>query len=157
MNDQDTTITWVHPGRITDVESLPEGQSRVTIGSTTVAFAARNLKEEQAVVRDVELLGKLNHMDSADMSYVMDLKCLQDYVRVGAPVMVEIDADDDDEWVIHLYPGRPSSRRRSSPRSCTWSVPRRGKDTGAAAWMNPCIGAHAGPNGTCYRKRMRGR
>ena len=104
MNDQDTTITWVHPGRITEVESLPEGQSRVTIGSTTVAFAARNLKEEQAVVRDVELLGKLNHMDSADMSYVMDLKCLQDYVRVGAPVMVEIDADDDDEWVIHLYP-----------------------------------------------------
>ena len=104
MNDPDTTITWVHPGRITNVENLPGGQYRVTIDSTTIAFAARNLKEEQAVARDVELSARISHDDTDCVIHIADFESLQDYLRVGAPVMVEIDADDDDEWVIHLYP-----------------------------------------------------
>ena len=105
MNDPDTPgTTWVHPGRIADVEILPGGQYRVTINSTTVAFAARNLKEEQAVVRDLELSARISYDDTDRVIHIADLEFLQDYLRMGAPVMVEIDEDDEDEWVIHLYP-----------------------------------------------------
>ena len=99
MNDLDTT--WVHPGRITHVETAPGGGYRVTIDATNVRFAARNLAG-RAVIRDLMILGKLENLDATDVSYVVDLECLQDYVRVGAPVMVETDADD--EYVIHLHP-----------------------------------------------------
>ena len=99
MNDPDTT--WVHPGRITNVETMPGGRCRVTIDAANVRFAARNLAE-RAVIRDLVILGKLENLDATDVSYVVDLKCLKDYVRVGAPVMVETDADD--EYVIHLHP-----------------------------------------------------
>lgn len=99
MNDLDTT--WVHPGRITHVETAPRGWYRVTIDAANVRFAARNLAG-RAVIRDLVILGKLENLDATDVSYVVDLECLQDYVRVGAPVMVETDADD--EYVIHLHP-----------------------------------------------------
>ena len=98
MNDPHTT--WVHPGRITNVETTPGGRYRVTIDSTTVCFAARNLAG-RPVIRDVAVRGTLANMDTTDVSYVVDLDCLQDYVRVGAPVMVETDADDED--MIHLH------------------------------------------------------
>ena len=98
MNDLDTT--WVHPGRIKNLEPAPGGQYRVTIDSTSVSFAARNLSG-RAVIRGVVILGKVANMDTEDVMYVVDVECLQDYVRVGAPVMVETDADD--ESVIHLH------------------------------------------------------
>ena len=103
MTDPNNTITWIHPGRITAIENLPGGQYRVTIDSTTIAFAARNLKEEQAIARDVELFGRISNDDTDHVIHIADFESLQGYLRVGAPVMVEIDADNEDEWVIHLY------------------------------------------------------
>ena len=99
LSHSDTT--WVHPGRITNVEVLPGGRHRIIINSTSVCFAARNLGEG-AVIPDLVVLGKMFKMDTEYVSYLVDLDCPEDYVRMGAPVMVEVDADDED--MIHLHP-----------------------------------------------------
>ena len=92
----------VHPGRITGVEPAPGGAYSVTIDSTTVSFAARNL-DQRGVIRDLTLWTIISNMDTGEVHYTVRLESLPVHVRTGRPALVEMDEEDDD--VIHLHPG----------------------------------------------------
>ena len=56
----------VHPGRITAIEPAPGGAYSVTIDSTTVSFAARNL-DQRGVIRDLTLWTIISNMDTGEV------------------------------------------------------------------------------------------
>ena len=91
---------WVNPGRVIDIETTPEGRARVMINVQGPSFSARNLGR-RGVIRDLIVYGMTSDMDSADVTYMVEPESLPDRVRVGRPVMVEVDAEDED--VIHLH------------------------------------------------------
>ena len=91
---------WVNPGRVTDIETTPEGRPRVTINVRGPGFSARNLGL-RGVIRDLIVYSMISDMDSADVTCMVEPESLPDRVRVGRPVMVEVDAED--EHVIHLH------------------------------------------------------
>lgn len=95
---------WVHPGRITNIEPAPGGGYDVTIDSTRVAFAARNL-DRRRVIRDLVLRGSISNMDTDEVFYTVEVESLPDQVRTGRPVMIEVNEDEEDDPVIHLHPG----------------------------------------------------
>ena len=91
---------WVNPGRVIDIETTPEGRPRVMINVQGPDFSARNLGL-RGVIRDLIVYGMISDMDSADVTCMVEPESLPDRVRVGRPVMVEVDAED--EHVIHLH------------------------------------------------------
>ena len=93
---------WVQPGRITDIVTRSGGGYLVTIRSTTVRFAARNLNQRE-VVQDLTLLIIMSNEDTDLVYYTVELESLPDHVQIGDPVMVEVD-EEDDHHVIHLHP-----------------------------------------------------
>ena len=93
---------WVHPGRITAIEPAPGGAYSVTIDSTTVSFAARNL-DQRGVIRDLTLWTIISNMDTGEVHYTVRLESLPVHARTGRPALVEMDEEDD--HVIHLHPG----------------------------------------------------
>ena len=93
---------WVQPGRITGIDTSLGGRYSVTIDSTTVTIAARNL-DQQGVIRDLTLWSIISNMDTDEVCYTVELESLPDHVRIGRPVLVEVDEEDD--HVIHLHPG----------------------------------------------------
>ena len=92
----------VHPGRITAIEPAPGGAYSVTIDSTTVSFAARNL-DQRGVIRDLTLWTIISNMDTGEVYYTVRLESLPVHVRTGRRALVEMDEEDD--HVIHLHPG----------------------------------------------------
>ncbi len=93
---------WVNPGRVIDIETTPEGRARVMINVQGLSFSARNLGR-RGVIRDLIVYSMISDMDSADVTCMVEPESLPDRVRVGRPVMVEVDAEDEDEHVIHLH------------------------------------------------------
>ena len=98
---EEQSATWIHPGRITDIEATRQGRRRVTIDCGGVTFAARGLEGREAI-RDLVLQGRISNVDTGEEIYVVELEALPEYVRVGMAVMVQV--DEEDEFVIHLYP-----------------------------------------------------
>ena len=92
---------WVQPARITGIVMRSGGGYLVTIRSTTVRFAARNLNQRE-VVRDLTRLIIMSNEDTDLVYYTVELESLPDHVQIGNPVMVEVDEEDD--HVIHLHP-----------------------------------------------------
>ena len=84
------------------MEPSPGGRCSVSVDSTTVTFAARNL-DQQGVIRDLTLWPIISNMDTGEVYYTVELESVPDHVRIGRPVLVEVDQEDD--HVIHLHPG----------------------------------------------------
>ena len=91
---------WVNPGRVIGIETTPEGRPRVMINVQGPSFSARNLGL-RGVIRDLIVYGMISDMDPSDVTYMVEPPSLPDRFRVGRPVMVEVDAED--EHVIHLH------------------------------------------------------
>ena len=72
----------------------------MTINVRGPGFSARNLGL-RGVIRDLIVYGMISDMDSADVTCMVEPESLPDRVRVGRPVMVEVDAEDG--HVIHLH------------------------------------------------------
>ena len=98
---EEQAVTWVRPGRITSIEEMQSGRRLVSIACPGAMFAAVDLGE-RGVIRDLVLQGGMINHDTGEEVFVVGLDVLPEYVRVGMPVLVQ--ADDEDEFAIHLHP-----------------------------------------------------
>ena len=101
---QEQQPVWVHPGRITGIEPSSGRGYRVTIDSTKVTASVRDL-DEQKVIGDLSLSASISNLDTDEIQYTLEMESLPDQVRMGRPVMVEVNEDEDDGPVIRLHPG----------------------------------------------------
>ena len=139
---------WVQPGRTTGIEPSPGGRCSVSVDSATVTFAARNL-DQQGVIRDLTLSPIISNMDTGEVYYTVELESLPDHVRIGRPVLVEVDQEDD--HVIHLYPGA-LYQKLYPPTCCISSARRSSGANGAVERITRSTSVPVATDGTCSRK-----
>ena len=98
---EEQAVTWVRPGRVTGIEEMQSGRRLVSIDCPGVMVAAVGLGDRE-VIRDLALQGGMSNTDTGEEVYVVELEVLPEYMRVGVPVMVQV--DEEDRFVIHLHP-----------------------------------------------------
>ena len=141
---------WVQPGMTTGIEPSPGGRYSVSVDSTTVTFAARNL-DQQGVIRDLTLWPIISNMDTVEVYYTVELESLPDHCESADRCWWRW------RWIKRMTTSfistlAPSTRSSTCPTCCISSARRSSGANGAVKRITRSTSVPVATDGTCSRK-----